>query len=198
MLRQEMTRSSVDRTVIQKLLQILAKHTTVGWQHLFVTTNWDYLLQHEIERLELAVQPPWMANSHVFHVNGTVEILPDNSNRSQFLLEEDSAVRRHFAPEANIAYNHMIWGQTFIVVGLSFECATDRFLLRALNRVEDDLPIGESTWFLLNPDMSALEESGGRISRALPHADVKLVQRTFGAWLDDGFPELCAHGVLDF
>ena len=39
-----------------------------------------------------------------------------------------------------IAYNKFIWSQTFVVVGMSFECQVDKYLLSALKRVEDDLP----------------------------------------------------------
>ena len=36
--------------------------------------------------------------------------------------------------------------------GMSFECDTDRFLLRVLHKVEDDMPIGKSHWTIVNPD----------------------------------------------
>lgn len=193
-----MRRPSVDCSSIQRFLDTLQGHTKPDWRHLFVTTNWDYLLQREILAMGLTMQPPWLANSHVFHVNGTVEVLPDNSNRSPFLLEEDRVGQRIFTPEANIAYTHMIWQRTFVVVGISFECETDRFLLSALNRVESDLPIGESTWFLVNCNVQSLAVSAERISRALPRAKVKPIPATFEAWLAARFPELQTHGVLGF
>jgi len=196
-IRSEMNRPIIRPRIIQAYLQTIQNRTQPGWRHLFVTTNWDYLLQKEIEALHLTVQPPWMANSHVFHVNGTVEVLANNTKRSPFLLEQDQAAQRHFTPEASMAYGYMIWQRTFIVVGMSFECETDRFLLSALNRVEDDLPIGESTWFLVNSHPQALATSSARISTALPHARVIPLATTFEAWLNNNCAELRAHGVLN-
>ena len=158
-LRLEMGRPSVDCTVIRKLLRLLERRTAPGWTYLFITTNWDFLLQREIQALNLTDQPPWSANTHVFHLNGTVEELPNNAHRSPFLLEQDPAAQRAAAPEANSAFGKMMWNQTFVVVGMSFECQTDKFLLTALGRVQDDLPIGESQWLVVNPDPAALTAS---------------------------------------
>lgn len=98
----EMRRFTIDCSSIHSLLRILANKTTPAWRHRFITTNWDYLLQKEILNLELKILPSWLANSHVFHLNGTIEDLPDNLYRSPFLLEEDRAQERYFTPEANI------------------------------------------------------------------------------------------------
>lgn len=186
----------VNTNIIKAYLETLANRTRPDWRHLFVTTNWDYLLQREILALNLIELPAWMVNNHVFHVNGTAEVLRDNTNRSPFLLEGDRIERRHFTPEANIAYNNMIWQRTFVVVGMSFECAADRFLLSALNRVEDDLPIGESTWFLINRNQWALNKLVERISAALPAATMIPIRTTFESWLRAGLPELRIQGVF--
>lgn len=197
-LREEMSKPSVDCAVIRFLLQFLSTHTNKGWRHRFITTNWDYLLQREILGLGLTVKPPWLANSHVFHLNGTVENLLDNSNRSPFLLEEDTGTQREQTPEANIIYGQMIWDRAFVVVGMSFECDTDRFLLRALSRVEDDLPIGESSWFIVNPNKVALDMSCRRIEGALPHASVTPVHATLSDWLQSGAQGLRKWGTFAF
>jgi len=197
-LRQEMDAATVDCKVIRCLLELLAKHTVAGWRHRFITTNWDYLLQREILALPMKVQPPWLANSHVFHLNGTVEDLPDNSNRSLFLLEEDSGTQRTATPEADIVYNQMTWDRTFVLVGMSFECETDRFLLLALGRVEDDLPIGESSWVVVNPDRNVLGLSCQRLQKALPRASVKPVCATLSEWVQNGPQELRQWGILAF
>lgn len=126
-LRREMNSQDVDTSLIVRLLQLLANQTTLNWRNRFITTNWDYLLQREILALDFNEQPNWLANSHVYHLNGTVENLEDNSNRSQFLLEEDSINERCYTVEANIIYNKMLWDSVFVVVGLSFECDTDKF-----------------------------------------------------------------------
>lgn len=197
-LRAEMNTPSVDCTVIRSLLGLLSSHTNQGWRHRFVTTNWDYLLQREILDLGLSVLPSWLGNSHVFHLNGTVENLPDNSNRSPFLLEEDSGAQRVNTPEANIVYNQMIWDRQFVVVGMSFECDTDQFLLSALGRVEDELPIGESSWIIVNPDKTALDASCQRIENALPRASVMPVRTTLSEWLESCPQELGEWGTLAF
>ena len=85
-LRDDMGQASVDCSVIRSLLGLLERHTVPRWRHLFITTNWDYLLQREMPALGLTVQPPWFANTHVFHLNGTVEDLANNAHRSPFLL----------------------------------------------------------------------------------------------------------------
>lgn len=195
-LANEMTSPSINASGIRDLLSHLENHTVPNWRHLFVTTNWDYLLQREISTLGLKVQPPWLANSHVFHLNGTVENLPNNENRSPFLLVEDGADQRTNTVEANIVFNQMIWYQTFVVVGMSFECDTDKFLLHALSRVEDDLPIGESQWTLVNPDQAVLDSVRARIQTALPRARIECVCATLDTWRDERFPSLLGKGVF--
>jgi hypothetical protein len=195
-LRQEMNKPSVDCSVIQSLFTLLSAPISQGWRHRFITTNWDYLLQREILDLGLPVLPLWLANSHVFHINGTIENLTDNSYRNPFLLEEDSGIQRASTPEANIVYNQMIWDRYFVVVGMSFECETDQFLLRALGRVEDDLPIGESLWIVINPDKKVLDLSCQRIENVLPRASLTPVSATLSEWLQSGTQELRKWGII--
>jgi len=195
-LREKMDRPSVDSTVIQQLLDTLGKHTAHNWRHRFITTNWDYLLQREIQLLGLGALPDWMVNSHVYHLNGTVEELEDNSNRSPFLLEEDPAAKRCFTPEADSAYEFMLWDRTFVVVGMSFECDTDKFLLSAISRFENSSPIGESIWIVVNRDPQAVELSCSRIANTLPHAAVKGVCASFDDWLNGGLQELQQCGAI--
>ena len=197
-LRNEMDLPTIDTVVIKRFLEMLSEYTTQSWRSRFITTNWDYLLQREIQFLNLEMQPPWMANSHVFHLNGTVEELEDNSNRSPFLLEEDPPSQRCFTPEANIAYNQILWDRTFVVVGMSFECDTDKFLLSALNRAEDEMPIGESDWVVVNQNKNALDISCARIKKALPRATVKKVCSDFNSWLKSGMNELRECGAIAF
>jgi hypothetical protein len=195
-LREEMTKASVDCAVIQFLLGLLSAHTNQGWRHRFITTNWDYLLQRELLDLQLSVLPSWLVNSHVFHLNGTVEDLSDNSNRSFFLLEEDLGTQRVNTHEADTVYNQMIWDRHFVIVGMSFECETDRFLLQALGRVGDDVPIGESSWIVVNSNKDALSVSCQRIQNVLPLASVTPVHATLSEWLKRGAQELKEWGTL--
>jgi hypothetical protein len=71
--RAEMDRAEISGRAYRRLLDLLSRGTQTGWRHLFVTTNWDYLLQREILGLGLTVLPAWLRNSHVSHMNGTVE-----------------------------------------------------------------------------------------------------------------------------
>lgn len=124
-----MSGPNVCTTGLRLFLDFLAKRTTSGWRHLFVTTNWDYLLQREINSfipvIPGNVKPAWLADSHVFHLNGTIEDPSDHPFRSPFMLPEDPHHQRAWTPEANIALNKVIWQGMIVVVGMSFECATD-------------------------------------------------------------------------
>ena len=197
-LSSEMSACHVNTSDIRHFLDLLAQRTVSPWRHQFHTTNWDYLLQREILNLGLTVQPPWCAESHVYHLNGTVEKLPDNLRRSQFVLESDPAQQRVATTEGDIAFNKFIWSNVFVVVGMSFECEVDRYLLSALKRVEDDLPIGESTWIVLNPNEETLASTRARLQAALPQASIAGSATTFRAWLNAGTPELQSCGALAF
>lgn len=85
-----------------------------------------------------------------------------------------------------------------MVVGMSFECDVDKYLLNTLNRVEDDLPVGESFWIVLNPDAKALSATCARLQDALPRAKIVDSVATFRAWLDAGVPELRSRGAVAF
>jgi len=189
---------SVDTSCYRKLLQNLSSRTASGWRHRFGTTNWDCLLEKEIDVLNLEILPPWLADSHVFHINGTVEEGGNKEFRSHFLLEDDSYLQRTPTPEANIFFDFMTWDTLFVVIGMSFECEMDRFLLASLNKVEDDLPIGNSVWFVLNPDKEALEISSSRIASALPRAKVFIAPKYFEEWIDDGMFALKDIGAFAF
>jgi hypothetical protein len=115
-----------------------------------------------------------------------------------FVLESDPPGARVATTEGNIAYNKFIWSQTFVVVGMSFECEVDKYLLSALKRVEDDLPIGESFWIVLNPNTDTLSATCDRLQTALPRAKIVGSVTTFRAWLDAQAPELESRGAIAF
>lgn len=187
---------SVLPSVYIDLLSVLAKQTRAGWRHRFITTNWDCLLEKAIKDPNWTDLPPWLADDWVYHLNGTIEILPDNQHRSPFLLETDSRNQRRFSVEANKAYNMIIWDPLFVVIGMSFECPIDKGFLEALHRVEDDLVIGESHWVIINPDEIALEEVTNNIMQSLPRCSVDKVKNTFENWIKSGMNELTAKDVL--
>ena len=192
----EMEDDKIDTSQYNKFLIHLRNRTSENWRHLFATTNWDCLLESEINNLKLNELPKWMASDHVYHLNGTVEDYPNQAFDSPFLLEEDKYTERTSTPEANILFNHMIASETFIVVGMSFECEMDRFLLDSIKRVEDDMPIGNSVWIVLNPDKVALEDSSSRIATALPRARVYTKAIRFNEWLNEGMPPLVELGAF--
>lgn len=194
----EMSSPNVNTSDIIYFLDLLKNHTTTTWQHRFHTTNWDYLLQRELLSLDLTVQPPWCANTHVYHLNGTVEQLPNNAHRSKFVLESDPPGERANTTEGNDAFGRLIWSKTFVVVGMSFECEVDKYLLTALSRVQDDLPIGESYWVVVNPNESALSTACLRLQAVLPRATINANCSSFGAWLRRGAPELQSRGAIAF
>ncbi len=132
----------------------------------------------------------------MWHLNGTVEEFGEDSTRSTFILETDTASKRDSTYESESAYNKMIWGRHFVVVGMSFECDADKFLLRCLNKIQDEMPVGESRWIIVNPDRVALNVIANKIQGSLPYAHVDRVHMTFSEWLSRGLPELKALGAF--
>jgi len=191
----EMQKAST--AVYKKFLSLLSRKTRSGLKHRLITTNWDFLLQKAIDEQGFKQLPVWLDDSWVFHFNGTVENLPDNSHRSPFLLESDPASQRVASVEANEAYNRLIWDFRFVVVGMSFECQIDKGLLAALNKVEDDLPIGFSEWIFVNSNQNALKQVEQNIKIALPKCKTVKVQAYFEEWVMAEMPVLKEIGVLN-
>ncbi|MDY7577561.1 hypothetical protein RGU70_04400 [Herbaspirillum sp. RTI4] len=191
-IRCEMNKPTVNTSCIRRLLDDLATQTPPGHQHHFGTTNWDYLLQREMPATEKGDIdcPEWLVDSHVSHLNGTTEELTSNQNRSPFLLQEDVSSERKWTVEANKFYVAMTNNRRFVVAGMSFECETDKFLMQALGKVKDDLPIGDSTWLVINNNSVDLTKACIAISTSLPHSNVIPVQSGFSEWQDDEYPYL--------
>ncbi|MDP3515609.1 MAG: hypothetical protein Q8S94_00445 [Pseudohongiella sp.] len=197
-LRVEVQRGHIDTSSLASFLSNLSSRTSADWRHRIITTNWDILLETEIAALGLADLPKWLADSYVYHLNGTIEEHASTTHLSPFLLEEDGYAQRTQTTEANRIFSYLVWSRVFIVIGMSFECETDRFLLGSLRNIEDEMPIGESTWIVLNPDASALAASSSRIATALPRAKVYSMQIDFKAWIDEGMAPLSSIGVFSF
>ena len=123
-LRVQMESPAISTKVYEDFLSVLS-HTSSQWHNYLVTTNWDFLLQKAINNLNLSFKPDYLANTHVFHLNGTIEELKNNTFRSPFLLETDLPQTRTKNIEANKAFNHMIWQQDFVLVGMSLQCEMD-------------------------------------------------------------------------
>jgi hypothetical protein len=179
------------------LLKILSENTLPNWCHDFNTTNWDYLLQREISGLEISTKPKWLLSSHVSHLNGSVENWGNTCNRSEILLESDSANKRIWSLEANTALNVLIHQRVVIVAGISFKCATDRRFLDVLNSVSDELPIGESTWIIINSDLQELNDLKILLNKKLPNCRIVPVHQGFREWVTLGCLELKGQCILE-
>jgi hypothetical protein len=197
-IEQEMSATQVDTRDIERFFDILAAQTTRGWQHRLHTTNWDTLLDREIgRRFPFGKHKPWwLTSSHVYHHNGNVQIPSGDSFRSPILLESDPQTARLPSPESDSAFQKLIYSRIFVVVGMSFECAVDRFLFKALRRVQDDCPVGESCWIVVNPNANVLKDTYSKILDALPAAAVCARAVSFGCWIRNNLQELVYRGVL--
>jgi len=193
-LRDEMNSPTVDTRPYSRLLTVLALGTLPGWRHRFITTNWDCLLQREVDKAYPTVCPEWLESTHVFHLNGTIDDRPEKSRRSCFLLESDPIGTRVAKLEFNLAFANMAWSDAFVVVGMSFECATDNSLLTVLGRTP--LPVEASRWIVVNPDASALSGVGANLKSKLPAAMILPVLESLADWVTGGFAELRAIGIL--
>jgi len=191
--RREMYNSSVDCSPYRRLINLMATRTVDGGKHMLLTTNWDYLLQLEVNDWIAENQPGYvprfLSTSHVFHLNGTAE--PGESpNRSPFLLETDSVSYRKKSYEANKAFNTLLWSTLVVIVGMSFECDTDKGFLAALSAHEDNIPMGEALFVVVDPDKKTLDNIGGKLSKCFPNASQYLVNSGFLEWVNSEMPEL--------
>jgi hypothetical protein len=79
---------------------------------------------------------------------------------------------------------------------MSFLCEMDRSFLFAINRVEDDLPIGRSDWLIIDRSQESLDTVAQHILNALPHAGVSILKSDFGEWGGGSMVELQTLGVI--
>jgi hypothetical protein len=125
----------------------------------------------------------------VYHFNGTAEP-GEFENRSPFMLETDAADLRKAAYEANQAFKYLLWSSLIVIVGMSFECDTDRGLLAALKAHEDNVPIGSALFVVVEPGKEALESTCEKLAICFPRAGLLRVNSGFAEWIDAGMPEL--------
>jgi len=193
-LQHEMSMPHVNTAIYKNLIQKLHDKTPTDSKHLFITTNWDYLLQNEIDayikQTRPGHNPPWLLSSHVYHINGSVE--PGNkANRTPMYFETDSYDVREQSQETNQALNYLIWEKRFVFIGMSLKCAMDRALIGYLSQKQDDLPLGEATWNIINPNSSDLDEVCSLLQRVFPRASINSFTNTFSEWLEMNGIELC-------
>jgi hypothetical protein len=92
----------------------------------------------------------------------------------------------------------LVSSRFFVVVGMFFEFAVDRFLFKALNRVQNHQQVGESCWIAVNPSANARKDAHSKILHALPAVVVCAHALTFENWIDSGFPNLVNSGALNY
>lgn len=193
-IRDEMSRLPTDDTPYRRLLEVMATRTIDQGHHRLMTTNWDYLLQRDLNNWVQANQPGWAprflsTHGSVYHFNGSAE--PGNfQNRSPFMLETDTASTRRATYESNKAFNDLLWSDLVVIVGMSFECQTDRGLLAALRTHEDNVPIGSALFVLVEPHKETLQATYARLVACFPRAGGVRVHSGFVEWVDSGMPEL--------
>ena len=162
-IREEMANPIVDCTPYKEFISLLSLNANENHCHNLLTTNWDFLLQRELDNWIKGNQPGFTpkflgTHSSIFHLNGTVES-NYTKNRSPFLLEVDDAEYRKETVEANIAFHKILWSNILVFVGMSFECSIDRGLLSVLNYHEDNLPFGEAIIFIVEPNEVILNQN---------------------------------------
>lgn len=193
-LRQVINELPMRNTLYCRLLDFMATRSINGTHHRLMTTNWDYLLQRDLDnwiQANYAGLAPRFLSTHgtVYHFNGSAEP-GEFQNRSPFILETDSASVRKATYEANQAFKHLLCSNLVVIVGMSFECQTDRGLLAALRAHEDYAPVGSAYFVIVDPDPETLESTCAKIATCFPSASGVRVNCGFTEWIDRGMPEL--------
>jgi hypothetical protein len=200
-LRHEMTRSSRLAIPYRRLLDIMASSTVDQGQHRLITTNWDYLLQRElndwINKNGQGYAPRFLStHGMVYHLNGSAEP-GDFQSRSPFLLETDSPSARNATYESNQALTDLLWSSLVVIVGMSFECDMDCGLLATLKAHEDDTPIGSAFFVVVEPNRKTLESTYAKLAHCFPRAGGIRVNFGLAEWIDSGLPELSQRIFVD-
>lgn len=193
-IRQEMDQPSVHSRAYRYLMDLFSTKMEDKSHHRLITTNWDFLLQLEVERWiqhNTGGVAPRFLSTHgtVYHLNGTVEV-GNFKNRSPFLLETDSSTLRKRTYEANQAFKFLQWSTLIVIVGMSFECDMDKRLLAALRASEDNLPIGSALFFVVEPYAETLKATSNKLATCFPRASVIQVRKGLEEWMCEEAPEL--------
>lgn len=192
----EMQKIPQSRGPYYDLLSILSGHTETNWKHLFITTNWDYLLEREISRFKFKVLPKWLRETYVFHLNGSIQ-QKQQENSSQFLLETDSYRIRKSKFEVNKALGYMIGEKLFVIIGMSFECEMDKAFIIYLATSKDFVPSRDASWVILDPNDTSLDNLNFRFNRLFPVANIIPINKGFQNWIKNGMTELAKYGVIN-
>ena len=199
-LAREMVSPQVDTSVLRKFLRILdARHNARGYRHHFVTSNWDTLLDREMDalcrdRYDNAC-PEWTRDG-ILHLNGAVDDDGISPFRSHFVFPEDWRGSRRPSVESNIAADKVIGSSAIIIAGLSFACDADNALLDFLREAADETPIGEAHCLVIDPCHSNLQRVCSILRCVLPEAEIDSRQSTFGDWIRVGLVELTELEII--
>ena len=76
------------------------------------------------------------------------------------------------------------------MVGLSFECDIDLGLLGALRHHENDHPVGNALFIVVDPSANQLKATMIKLAYCFPRAGGIAVEKRFSDWVRSGMPEL--------
>lgn len=170
----------IDTSPVERLLERLEQGSRPGWDHAFVTTNWNTLLDSVLAR----------GGRTVWHLNGSIA-----DPRCSFSTEVD--VR-----DGEEAYVHregvrrLLQARVCVLAGLSFASRLDRGLIERLG-AERNPQHGDATWIVVNENEVDVRRTTRLLHERVPHAPVMSVWARFEDWVEADMPELRSIGVIE-
>lgn len=187
-LTEQMQGISVGKNPYSQLLFLLENKIKFNQKNLFITTNWDYLLQREISSKNYTALPSWLEDSHVFHLNGSIEKWGDARYRSPVLLPDDNNRRDSLEFQKVMAL--IQWERFFVIVGVSFKYKVDQQIIELLRPHEDNLPFGDGKYLIIDTCQEGLDRLESIIKQNFPRAEVIKVKDDFKSWIDTAYQSL--------
>jgi hypothetical protein len=170
----------IDHAPLDRLALALAGRAGVGSLHVFVTTNWDTIIDR-------ALAPH---GHRVWHVNGSI----DDGLASRFLTEADTRSRR--APAASAGWRELVRADALVLAGLSLRSALDRELIEALGAAQAQMPAG-AAWLIVNHSRVDTLRIAALVRESIPGSSVSAVTMGFSHWIDAGLPGLPERPPLE-